>query len=224
MELTMRRSFVAAPLFAALAAFVFISLGMNSLAAGASTRTPAIHASAARGDDYPRNLRNSYIDAQIDPWRFYNRECVSFVAWRLNGVNKIPFSDAYGGTWWGNAVNWASAARGIGLTVDHAPALGSVAWKARPMHVAWVSKVNRDGSINIEEYNYNPPGSYHQRLHISPKQFDGFIHIKDLAGGSKASRAASSVVLAAERAAYRQAHRPANVSLRAHTRNSLRSF
>ncbi|MCX6512396.1 MAG: CHAP domain-containing protein [Actinobacteria bacterium] len=224
MEFTMRRSFAAASLFAALTAFVFISPGMNSLAAGASTSTPAIHASVARGDDYPRNLRSSYIDAKIDPWRFYNRECVSFVAWRLSGVNQIPFTNAYGGTWWGNAVNWASAARGIGLTVDHAPALGSVAWKAKPMHVAWVSKVNRDGSINIEEYNYNPPGSYLQRLHISPKQFDGFIHIKDLAGGSKASRAASSVVLAAERAAYRQAHRPANVSLRAHTRNSLRSF
>ena len=45
---------------------------------------PALHpepVSAASGvDDYPARLKNAPQDSLVDPWRFYNRECTSFVA------------------------------------------------------------------------------------------------------------------------------------------------
>jgi surface antigen len=42
-------------------------------------------ASATAGvDDYPANLKSAAQDSLVDPWGFYNRECTSFVAWRLN--------------------------------------------------------------------------------------------------------------------------------------------
>lgn len=213
MARSMRRRSVALLLPAVLAVCVLAPAG-----AGASTRSSSAYRSAATGDDYPANLRRAYITSMVDPWRFYNRGCTSFVAWRLNHNNHIPFTNAYGGTWWGNASGWASAARSIGLAVDHHPSLGAVAWDAYPMHVAWVSKVNHDGTINIEEYNYNPPGSYHQRLHVAPSTFDAYIHVADLVASSASAQAASLKVLREERALDRQRHPLANAGLRLHAK------
>lgn len=209
----MRRASAALLLPAVLAACVLAPLG-----AGAATRSSSAYRSAATGDDYPAKLRQAYITSTVDPWRFYNRGCTSFVAWRLNHNNHIPFTNAYGGTWWGNASGWASAARSIGLAVDDHPTLGSVAWDAYPMHVAWVSKVNRDGTINIEEYNYNPPGSYHQRLHVAPSTFDAYIHVADLVAENAWAQAASLKVLRAVKAEGRQRHPLANRGLRLHAK------
>ncbi|MGH3957562.1 MAG: hypothetical protein ACRDTL_00980, partial [Mycobacterium sp.] len=72
---------------------------------------PAPTASAAvLGNDYPANLATAAKDALIDPWRFFNRECTSFVAWRLNNANGVGFNDFYGGPQWGNANTWGAAA------------------------------------------------------------------------------------------------------------------
>lgn len=209
----MRRIAAALLLPAVLAVCVLAPVG-----AGAATRSASAYRSAATGDDYPAKLRSASITSMVDPWRFYNRGCTSFVAWRLSHNNHIPFTNAYGGTWWGNASGWASAARSIGLAVDQRPSLGAVAWSASPMHVAWVSKVNRDGTINVEEYNYNPPGSYHQRRHIAPSSFDAFIHVADLVASSDGAQAASLKVLRGAKAADRKAHPLTNHGLRLHAK------
>ena len=53
---------------------------------------PVLHAepvSAASGvDDYPARLKAARLDGLVDPWQFYNRECTSWVAWRLNSENR----------------------------------------------------------------------------------------------------------------------------------------
>jgi surface antigen len=57
--------------------------------------SPMLHperVSAASGvDDYPSRLKNAGQDSLVDPWQFYNRECTSWVAWRLNSENQVPF-------------------------------------------------------------------------------------------------------------------------------------
>jgi surface antigen len=140
------------------------------------------------GDDYPAYLGNAKQDALVDPWRFYNRECTSFVAWRLNSTNGVPFTNQYLGAdlWWGNANTWGTSARAKGILVDKIPAVGSVAWSTAGKygHVAWVAEVLDNGKIIVEEYNWGvnslgEKGRYRERTTLA-SSFTGFIHIKDL--------------------------------------------
>ncbi len=130
-------------------------------------------------DDYPAEYKAEELDAVVDRWNFYNRECTSFVAWRLNSRNNVPFTNQYGGvSRWGNAANWGSVAEGLGILVDAAPAEGSVAWW-KSGHVAWVRSV-KGKKVVIEEYNVpRYSGKYGIRT-INASAPDGYIHIKDI--------------------------------------------
>lgn len=139
-------------------------------------------------NDYPAYLRAQPRDALVDPWYFYSRECTSFVAWRLTNDNHLPFSNSWGGVHWGNAYQWAAAAKALGFAVNSTPSVGSVAWwnagsaSSSFGHVAWVARVYSDHSILIEEYNYVSPGNYSQR-HLYPGTYtwpSGFLHVGDL--------------------------------------------
>jgi len=138
-------------------------------------------------DDYPSNLKNAAQDSLVDPWNFYNRECTSFVAWRLNHDRGIPFHNWYLGHHWGDAAIWKAAALDSGVLVDGVPRLGSIAWWAKGSpgssrgHVAWVIGVT-SSAITIEEYNYLSRGRYDQRTiaRTSDKWPSGFIHLGDL--------------------------------------------
>jgi surface antigen len=155
-------------------------------AAGAvwSTKTGVPSAASGGVDDYPAGLRAPVPqDSVIDPWRFYNRECTSFVAWRLNNNNHVQFSNYMTGSngrsgHFGNAGGWHTNATAIGYAVNGTPKRGAVAeW---PGHVAWVQKVNADGSITIEEYNYGYTGLYHTRTVTRSSGWPSwFIHIRD---------------------------------------------
>lgn len=137
-------------------------------------------------DDYPSNLKNATQDSLVDPWNFYNRECTSFVAWRLNNDARLPFHNYYLGPHWGDASHWRTAALDAGVTVDLHPVPGSVAWWAAGSagssrgHVAWVKSVTSTGIV-IEEYNYLSRGHYDQRTIASTQSVypTGFIHLGD---------------------------------------------
>ena len=130
-------------------------------------------------DDYPLWLKTAPADSLVDPWNMYNRECTSFVAWRLsqNGY-QLPLG-------YGNAGQWGSQARARQVPVDHTPSPGSVAWFTHGYsgasyygHVAYVAQVNGD-QLLIEEYNgWGGPHQYHKRW-IASKDVTGFIHFKD---------------------------------------------
>ena len=129
-------------------------------------------------DDYPEPLCPPQpLDAITDPWDFYNRECTSFVAWRLNQTygfialtnnlttppSIVPPRSAH----FGNAGEWFTAATTMGIRTDGPPAPGDVAWFASGTagasgtgHVAWVESVNSDGTITIEDYNWHGNGFY----------------------------------------------------------------
>lgn len=131
------------------------------------------------GDDYPSKYKNANISSIVDEWNFYNRQCTSFVAWCLNSRNGVSFTNQYGGvSRWGNANEWHTAAKSLGISVNTTPAVGAVAyWSSN--HVAWVKSVS-GSNITIEEYNYGYSGKYNSRT-ISASNPTGYIHIKDIA-------------------------------------------
>ena len=155
----------------------------------ALTLSLAIALPALAVDDYPSKYRDVPKDSVTDEWRFYNRECVSFVAWCLSSRNGIAFSNYESGLWWGNANNWDDTARALGYPVNSTPAIGAVAYWDNGYygHVAWVSAVNGN-NVTVEEYNYDYDGGYHERTIPSSEPY-GYIHIRDLSSWGGASAA-----------------------------------
>jgi surface antigen len=152
------------------------------LTGGPAAATPGV-------DDYPTKLKTAKQDSLVDPWRFYNRECTSFVAWRLNNDNHVSFTNHYLGPHWGDAAIWKKAALDSKVRVDGVPVVGSVAWWGKGSagssvgHVAWVLKVNSSASITIEEYNYLRRGFYDTRtISVTAAAWpQAFLHVADLA-------------------------------------------
>jgi hypothetical protein len=108
------------------------------------------------------------MDSRVDSWGYYNRECTSFVAWRLHSRNGFEMPRAIG-----NAGGWGFAR---GYAVNGTPAVGAIAESSG--HVAWVEAVNGDGTVTVEEYNYNYQGTYHERR-VGTSTFH-YIHVKDI--------------------------------------------
>lgn len=146
---------------------------------GSGPSQPAI------GDDYPYKGASP---SNIDPWAFYFRECVSFVAWRMNrdaGRTGAPwwFTNGMGGGHWGNAYEWAANASRLGYAVNGTPTVGSVAqWNAweggggENGHVAYVAGVNGDGSVTVEEYNSRVAHGYDIRYNVRAPRYLHIVH------------------------------------------------
>ena len=132
------------------------------------------------GNDYPypNGSYGTYRAQDVDRWRYYVRECTSFVAWCLESRNELAgFTNWYKGVNFGDAVTWSNAAKSVGITVDNNPAVGAVAWWSFG-HVAWVKSVNGN-NVDIEEYNYDYKGNYNSRT-VNKSTINGFIHFKDI--------------------------------------------
>ncbi len=125
----------------------------------------------AWNDDYPSKWRDITMDSVFDDWGMYNRECVSFAAWRLHSRNgfEMPFHDF--------AVNWKARAQALGYSVNSTPSIGAVAWFSSG-HVAWVEAVS-GSNVTIEEYNYDYYGHYNERT-LPVSNVSNFIHFKDI--------------------------------------------
>ena len=124
-------------------------------------------------DDYPyKGSCNG-----VDRWNYYNCQCTSFVAWRINERLGVKFHNQYKGTNWGNANSWDNAAAKTGVRVDNKPVPGCIAQSNAGTygHVAWVYEVAGD-SVKVEEYNYARRESYGKRT--VPKSSFNYIHIK----------------------------------------------
>ena len=113
-----------------------------------------------------------------DAWLFYQGQCTSWVAYRLNQLNGFGFSNYYGGRRWGNAGEWDNAAMALGIPLNGTPALGSVAWY--PGHVAYVEKVVSASEVIISEMNYDFGNGFRVRkVNTSAGWPAAFIHIHD---------------------------------------------
>lgn len=137
-------------------------------------------AMGAKGDDY--RFKDKAKDAGADPWGYFYRECVSFVASRLAnlGVKPSLFSHL------GNGNQWISA------SVPHLsrPKPGTVAvYTGGPVssnHVDFVTAVHGN-TYDGEEYNYGGNGQYHQYAgrHISNAATFLDFGVRDSGGGGE---------------------------------------
>jgi surface antigen len=132
------------------------------------------------GDDYPW-FSELYVGqgGSLSPLNYFYRECVDFVAWRLNrdaGSTSAPFKYdwSYLTPSGGNASQWKYAWKQHGWETSNTPVVGSVAWWAAN-HVAYVKAVNPDGTVLLEEYNYGSNHLYGQRT-IPASEVDLFLY------------------------------------------------
>jgi len=115
----------------------------------------------AKGDDYPWFAELSRNQGGgLSPLGYYYRECVDFVAWRLNrdaGTTSAPFK----WTWskltpnGGDGHQWKAAWLSHGWATGTTPVPGAVAWFGNN-HVGYVNGILDNGQVLIEEYNYVP--------------------------------------------------------------------
>jgi len=107
---------------------------------------------------YPSNLNNAAQDTLIDPWGMYNRECVSYTAWKV--YETYGYMPYWGGS--GNANQWPGDARAAGIPTGSTPRANSVAiWNVGAFgHAMWVEAVAGDGSLWVSQYNYDYQGHY----------------------------------------------------------------
>lgn len=130
------------------------------------TKSPSPAASTGAGGYYSPvfNHSNLYDWGQCT-WHAFNRR-----AQIGKGIS----------TYWWNANNWDSGARADGYTVDHNPTVGSIMQSDAGYygHVAFVERVNGDGSITVSEMNYSAgPGILTYRtIPASQRGYFNYIH------------------------------------------------
>jgi surface antigen len=142
----------------------------------------------ACGGGYPGDAVNPYTGAHwgcnyaqdnaIDNWGMYNRECVSYTAWKEAATGHyVPYGLGNAGDWIYNVPSsW----------VSQTPQEGDVAIRpANPNlwfgseqdvgHAMYVEGVNGDGTISVSQYNANLNGQY---SYVASKSTAGlyFIH------------------------------------------------
>lgn len=102
-------------------------------------------------------------DSYADQWGLYNRECVSFAAYKAYhsyGKNVMNFAGA------GNAYEWPSTTSRMGAYTDHSPSVGSVAiLPATPGfapigHAMVVEAILGGGWVRVSQYNFGGTGEY----------------------------------------------------------------
>lgn len=112
----------------------------------------------ACGGGYPARWCEIPMDSAVDSWGMYNRQCVSYTAWKVASTGRyMPY---WGGI--GNANQWDDNARAQGIPTGSTPQPGSVAISNAGYygHAMYVESVNSDGSINISQYNAGWDGRY----------------------------------------------------------------
>ena len=119
---------------------------------------------------YPAYLANNSQDSLVDPWGMYNRECVSYTAWKVHqAYGNMPYWGGKGNAWqWAfSGWNWAGVQTSYDTGIWHTantetasipsgsePKAGSVAVANGAYgHVAWVEAVLGD-QIKISQYNW----------------------------------------------------------------------
>lgn len=123
---------------------------------------------------YPAIYDRSPQDSMTDSWGMYNRECVSYAAWKVyQTYGYMPFWGGYG-----NANQWPGNAARAGIPTGHTPKVHSVAiWNVGYYgHAMWVEAVNSDGSLWVSQYNYDYYGHYSE-MRVSPSMAANLTYI-----------------------------------------------
>lgn len=123
---------------------------------------------------YPTQWATAPMNAYVDSWGMYTRQCVSYTAFKVSqAYGNMPY---WGGV--GNANQWDDNARRMGIPQGRTPKPGSVGVvnSGAYGHTAWVESVNADGTINISHFNVGWNGEYSYWANLSPSYFDTYIY------------------------------------------------
>lgn len=114
------------------------------------------------GGGYPARWCNAAQDSLVDNWGMYNRECVSYTAFKVAVSGR--FMPYWGGR--GNANQWVANAQAAGIPVSGTPRTGDIAISlAGPYgHAMYVESVMGDGRIHVSQYNYGNRGEYSEMI------------------------------------------------------------
>jgi surface antigen len=116
-----------------------------------------IVASSTDDGGYPAKWNDISQDSTLDSWGMYNRECVSYAAWKVyQTYGDMPY---WGGV--GNANQWVSDAIRAGIPTSATPKIHSVAISMHGYygHAMWVEAVNGN-MIYVSQYNYDLNGHF----------------------------------------------------------------
>lgn len=158
-------------------AFAAQSVAAQLETMAAAYRTQFIASPGYIGDDYPW----AGVTSGQSSLNYTMGQCTDFVAWRLNRD-----VGSYGEPWalpWsvltstgGNAREWKDAWDANGWITSAEPVVGAVAWFGYAAnHVAYVSQVNGDGTILIEEYNWDVKSGYGART-VAASSITAFLY------------------------------------------------
>lgn len=150
---------------------------------------------------YP-NGSDAPLNAFVDDWGMYSRQCVSYVAFRVDQAYGMPYWGGIGMAWqwgfdgwmstnywdgtygmqvssnYGGSKRWHTANTSTyGIPSGSVPKAGSVGVvNGEYGHVAWVESVNADGTINISHFNVGWGGNYSEWYNLNPAFFDTYIY------------------------------------------------
>lgn len=122
------------------------------------------------GGGYPAKWCEIGQDTVVDNWGMYNRECVSYTAFKVH-MDFLAGRDSHDMPWWGgygNANEWDENARAAGIPVDYNPTPGSIAISnagafGHAMYVEQVGTVNGQQAIYVSQYNQQLTGQYSEQ-------------------------------------------------------------
>jgi surface antigen len=162
-------------------AFVTAAVALSAPIAGRAG-TPVVY-----GYPYAAQCPGAGIADEVDRWKMDECNCTSFVAWALSANGQrldwfIPGAM--------NAFNWPHVAELSGLRVGRTPRVGAVAvWPnvTRFGHVAYVIRVESDGTFDVAEYNLPAPFGFDVRRGVSPAGAE-FIYVPAAPRGAASSR------------------------------------
>lgn len=108
------------------------------------------------GATYPAKWADPPLDSVMDDWLMWNRECVSYTAFKVASAHGFQ---VYG---WNDANDWNNQAVSLGVPTGADPRPGAVgiAPNAQYGHSVWVEAVNGDGTVTASQYNLNKTGEY----------------------------------------------------------------
>ena len=114
---------------------------------------------------YPAIWCNAGQDTLVDNWGMYNRECVSYTAWKVASTGRyMPY---WGGR--GNANEWPASAAADGIATGSTPKVGSVAimYVGYYGHSMYVEGINGNGTIHVSQFNWGIRGE-NSELNVNP--------------------------------------------------------
>jgi len=147
---------------------------------------------------YPAKWANSCLDCLVDSWGMYNRECVSYTAWKVyQKYGNMPYWGGIGNAWQWAFSGWASTdyqnygaqvsssypnkkwhtsnAEAWGIPWGNRPKIGSVAvYNGKWGHVAWVESISGD-KVTVSQYNYGVSGAYSE-MTVNSSFFERYIY------------------------------------------------